>query len=269
MGLPLAEALVQRRYSVKGSTRTQAKLPKLQAAGIEPYYLELGPPITGDIEGLLAADMLILDVPPNTRGGGDDGRAFLEQMEALLPRVADSPVNWVLMVSSTGVYPNLNRTVREGDEPPADAPDAHRLLAAEQRFRNSEAFDTTILRLGGLIGPSRHPARYFAGRTDLANGNAPVNLIHLADVIGLVLRIIEADARGAVYNGVAPEHPARGTYYPAAAEALGYERPVFREELGAWKQVSGEKAQQELGYRYRVGLDPARTEELPELQDPD
>jgi len=60
------------------------------------------------------------------------------------------------------------------------------LYRSEQLFHENTNFQTTVIRLAGLIGPGRNPARFFAGKTNIPNGNAPVNLIHLDDCIGFI-----------------------------------------------------------------------------------
>jgi nucleoside-diphosphate-sugar epimerase len=58
-------------------------------------------------------------------------------------------------------------------------------------LQGNSRFKTTILRFGGLIGEDRNPIRFLAGRENLENPDAPINLIHQTDCIGIILRIIE------------------------------------------------------------------------------
>jgi nucleoside-diphosphate-sugar epimerase len=212
--------------------------------------------LEGDPEPLLKSEVLILNVPPKTRAGADP-QEHLEQLRGLLPYVEDSPVQWVVFVSSTGVYPNLNRIVAEGDEPSPEEENAHVLVGAEQLFMQSKAFDTTIVRPGGLIGPDRHPARYFAGKEGIRHGLNPVNLIHLEDLLRLIHTILQQNVRNDIFNAVAAEHPSRAEYYTTVAKQMGYTLPGFEEETGPWKQVSSEKARRQLGFEFHKGLDPA------------
>lgn len=62
-------------------------------------------------------------------------------------------------------------------------------------------------RLAGLVGPSRHPGRWLAGKTGLPGGNAPVNLVHQDDVIGILLRVLENNMLGDVFDVCANERP--------------------------------------------------------------
>jgi hypothetical protein len=49
-------------------------------------------------------------------------------------------------------------------------------------------FKTTVLRFGGLIGEDRFG---FSRSRNLENPDAPINLIHQTDCIGIILKIIE------------------------------------------------------------------------------
>ncbi|GIR81555.1 MAG: hypothetical protein CM15mP83_2810 [Flavobacteriaceae bacterium] len=47
-------------------------------------------------------------------------------------------------------------------------------------------FSTQIVRLGGLIGDDRHPVKQLAKLPIVHNPEAPINLIHKTDAIGLL-----------------------------------------------------------------------------------
>ena len=87
-----------------------------------------------------------------------------------------------------------------------------------------------MVRLGGLIGPDRSPGRFLAGRRDLPQGNAPVNLVHLTDVVGVLAAIIQHQAWGHTFNVCAAQHPLRRDFYPAAAKFLQLDSPTFKDE---------------------------------------
>lgn len=257
LGLPLGRHLVDEGYHVKGSTTTGGKVDTLRRAGIEPYRIELNPDWTGeDVEEFLDADLLFFNVPPPRRR--DDLRTYhLRQIDAVRDAVAASPIDWIIFASSTSVYPRVDRVVTEDDVPfDSEAVEGSRrtsgevLQEAEQRLHDAASFDTTVIRFAGLYGGDRHPGRFLAGRTNVSGGDAPVNLIHRDDCIGIVTAIIEQEARGEVFNACADRHPTRRTMYTAAAEAMGLEPPTF-EPGGTNKVVSNEKVKRELGYTFK------------------
>jgi nucleoside-diphosphate-sugar epimerase len=231
LGLPLAQALVADGYTVNGSTTTPAQLLTLRDAGIRPYLLRLGSEFSQiDADSLHAmlqdVDVLVLNVPPRAAAAG----AYPALLRPVGAAVAAAGVRHVLFVSSTGVYPDEPRSMREADA--LSSPDAPSdLLRAEGQFTPRRGqWLTTVVRLGGLIGPDRPPGRFLAGRHELKQGNAPVNLIHLDDCIGLLRHIIREKVWGYTFNACAAQHPARRDFYPAAAAHLGLEAPTFSQE---------------------------------------
>ncbi len=251
LGLPLAEHLLEQGYHVKGSTTTEAKLERLAAAGIRPYLLTLDPWLHGEqVRDFFDADALFLNVPPG-RGNPQVEQDFHDMTEAVRTELHYSPIHFVLFASSTSVYPDLNCTVVETDARRPESASGRALLEAEKRLLADSHFDTTVLRFGGLYGGDRHPGRFLAGRKQLANGAAPVNLIHRDDSIGLVSAILNQDVRGEVFNACADAHPTREVLYTRAAEKLGLAPPHFADEpMGNFKVVSNAKVKRWLGYRF-------------------
>lgn len=253
LGLPLGRRLVEAGYAVKGSTTTPDKRATLDAAGITPYVLTLSPTLAGeDAADFFAADVLVLNVPP-PRGRDDLPAYHLQQIASARDAAVQGGVGWVVFASSTGVYPRAPGPVTEDDAPPPDdtaalRPSGAALLDAERLLRATPAFDTTVIRFAGLYGGDRDPGRFLAGRSQVAGGDAPVNLIHRDDCIGIVRAILEQDVRNEVFNACADVHPTRRTLYTAAAQRLGLEPPTF-EDGGTNKVVRNDKVKRMLGYR--------------------
>jgi nucleoside-diphosphate-sugar epimerase len=260
LGHPLGRRLVDRGVRVRGSTTTPTKQEALRRDGIEPVLLTLDPELSGEGPGaFFGAPVLVLNVPP-PRGRQDVRPYHRRQIEAVRDAALDGAVEWILFASSTGVYPNVERTVTEADQPPGrpDAlpgprrPTGEALLAVEALLMDSPDLDTTIVRLGGLYGDDRNPARFLAGRTDVARPEAPVNLIHREDAVGVFLALLEQNARGTVVNACADEHPTRRAFYGRAARAMGLEPPTFdADDPTTGKLVGTRKLTTELGYQFR------------------
>ncbi|WP_375418606.1 NAD(P)H-binding protein [uncultured Hymenobacter sp.] len=238
LGLPLARALVAAGYRVAGSTTSPEQLPVLAAAGIEAHLLRLGTDFgPADEAGLLTllsgADTLILNVPPRAAAAG----AYPTLLRPVHRAVAAAGVRRVLFVSSTSVYPDAPRLMHETDAlSTRDA--ASDVLRAEGHFvPRYGQWLSTVVRLGGLIGPGRAPGRFLAGRRELPQGDAPVNLLHLTDAVGVLQCIIEHQAWGHTFNVCTTDHPRRRDFYPAAAQYLGLEPPTFAENGGSGKTI--------------------------------
>ena len=233
LGLQLGRALAASGHRVLGTTTSAEQLPGLQALHIEPHLLRLGADFNAQADALLhrllqAADVLVLNVPPRAAAAG----AYPALLRPVHRAVAAAGTKHVLFVSSTGVYPDEARLMRETDAVSTrDA--ASDVLRAEGHFvPRYGQWKSTVVRLGGLIGPNRAPGRFLAARHDLPQGNAPVNLVHLTDVVGVLTAIIEHETWGHTFNVCADQHPLRRDFYPAAARYLNLEPPTFRDETG-------------------------------------
>lgn len=258
LGLPLAEGLVRQGHTVHGSTTSREKLTQLAAAGIRSHRLVLGDDLDGDdLDAFFACDVLVFCVPPSS------GETAYPDVVSAVRRAAEAAgTGWVLMTSSTSVYPDLDGVVTESDAGAHEGVVLRRngadVLAAERVFYAATAFDTTVLRLAGLYGYGRHPGRYFAGKQGLAGGEAPVNLVHRDDVIGVVAAVLEHEARGATFNVCADHHPTRRRIYSDYAERFGLEPPVFNgAEAEGYKIVSNHRLKERLDYTFAYP-DPMR-----------
>ncbi len=155
LGLPLGEYLVGKGYGVKGSTRTPEALAAMKTAGIDPYYISLGPDLTGGegFEKFFESGVLVINFPPERR---EDIIPFhTEQIKSLISRLEKSPVRNVIFVSSTSVYPELGRDVFEDEEAPPEKASGKALVIAERLLLGNTSFRTAVLRFGGLIGYDR------------------------------------------------------------------------------------------------------------------
>lgn len=217
-GFPLARLLKSKGLAVKGCKRTPAGVEALTQAGIEGYCVGLDKDAVLP-EGLLDADVLVINLPPGLRRG-DSG--YLERLATLRDAVKTPPKR-LIFISSTGVYPDFPKLLDEHDSS-AHSPTAAILLGAEALFA---PFNTTVVRFAGLVGPERHPGRFFAGKKDIAGGAVPVNLVHLTDCIEGVMALIFADTLAPCYNLCAPKHPTNAEFYTLAAQVAGYELPAF------------------------------------------
>ncbi|SCY20092.1 NAD(P)H-binding protein [Flavobacterium caeni] len=244
LGIPLAEALLQRGFDVNGSTTSAGKIPLLERKGIRPFLVTLDTDgVEGEIDRFLDADVLVIDIPPRFH--------FSKKIESLLPYIEQSTVKKVLLVSATSVYGQADGLIDEATEPVILSEKSAQLLGAENHLRNQPGFDTTVVRLGGLIGPDRHPIFHLAGQSDLENPEAPVNLIHLQDCIGILCKILETDAWGETFNAVAPYHPTREQYYTQKAAERHLPPPQFSHaQPSAGKTITATKVQRQLDYRF-------------------
>ncbi len=263
LGLPLGAFLTGKGFGVKGSVTRPERFEELRTEGILPFRIVLDPEVSGDdVSGFLESDILIVDIPPARR---DDIESYhLEQFASLLRVVRASSVKRVLFISSTSVYPPLDRAVKEDDAADPVSPSGRALLAVEELLRSDGAIQTTVLRFCGLIGYDRDPSRFLSKMSSLANAAQPVNLVHRDDCIRIVHEVIRQRAWGEVFNACSPGHPSRGDYYAKAAARSGKPLPPLSGEAGAvpFKIVDSSRLERALGYRFRVP-DPLDLPEAP------
>jgi nucleoside-diphosphate-sugar epimerase len=257
LGLPLAKKLIEKGNSVKGSTTSENKLSILESFKINPFLVTLeSESVSETINDFLAeSDILIIDIPPKLRGNNPDTekKVFVEKITNLIPFIEKSSVKKVLFVSSTSVYGNGNGLITEKTNPNPDTESGKQLVLAETVLENNSGFNTTVIRFGGLIGEDRQPVKHLSGKENLENPDAPVNLIHQNDCIGVILEIINQSKWNEIYNAVAPFHPTREVYYTQKALDLNLELPKFSSEKSNIKKIiSSEKVEAVLNYKFQL-----------------
>jgi nucleoside-diphosphate-sugar epimerase len=241
LGMPLAQRFVEAGMEVSGTVRTVDKLDQLSDLGIRPI-LYSGSISQELIVGLQTTDLLIICFPPS---GSPDYAAQITQLIDIV-----SEKTQVIFTSSTGVYKDIESWIDESGDVLTD----HPVFLAESVIREKCAGRFSILRLSGLFGSGRHPVKYLAGRQGIRNGLAPVNLVHLRDVIQAILTVTDENLYGKTYNLSYPEHPTKKEYYTEMAHNLNLHEPMFDEDQTGGKCVNGDKIIQESNFNYCFGL---------------
>jgi nucleoside-diphosphate-sugar epimerase len=251
LGLPLAKALINNNFLVKGSTTSPSKLSDLEKLGILPFLMELQPnEIKGAITSFLkGSEILIIDIPPKLRNNNRED--FVGKIQTLIPFIEQSDVQNVLFVSSTSVYGEDNDEVTETTPLNPDSEGGRQLVIVEQLLQENTHFQTTILRFGGLVGPDRNPVRFLAGKVHLPNAKAPINFIHQTDCIAIIQRIIALNCWNQTFNAVSPYHPTRETYYQQKAFEWQLVAPTFDPTSSTiGKRISSDKLLTILKYTF-------------------
>jgi nucleoside-diphosphate-sugar epimerase len=249
-GLALAKALVAEGVAVNGSTTSPDKLATLQAEGIVPFMIDLSVDNTTLNSDFFTCDVMVIAIPPKSRSG--EGAEYVHKLQRVIDAVHQHQLKKVILISSTGVYSEQNKELNELSDPKPNTPSGVILFEAEELFRQQTAFETTIIRFGGLIGPGRDPGRFFAGKKEIPNGLAPVNMIHQDDCVGLTMAVLAKDVFGYTLNACTPHHPPKSAFYTQAAAKAGLEQPEFIPELKEWKIISGVNADRILAYDFKI-----------------
>ena len=263
LGLPLAKSLLSKGHEIKGSTTSESKLDVLKNAGISPFQIQLeSHQIIGTIEDFLKeTNVLVIDIPPGLRRETSTSKemTFVNKIKNLIPFIEKSDVQKVVFVSSTSVYGDGFPIVEitESTQPNPDTESGKQLVIAETLLQSNSHFKTTVIRFGGLLGDDRHPIKFLAGRTNVENPNAPVNMIEREDCIGIIEEILKQVQHdnwewNQTFNAVAPQHPTRKAYYHKKAELFNLPLPTFAENSESkGKIISSEKVETILGYSFQ------------------
>jgi hypothetical protein len=249
LGLPLAEFLIDKGFSVNGSTTKNEKLNLLKSKKINSFLIDLIPAIQGDnIKNFFNSNILVINIPP---GGNEDKISYhKKQIESIINEVNKSSIGKIVFISSTSVYGNENREVTEEDELRPEKESGKALRIVEELMFNEISFDKTIIRFAGLLDDDRNPAKFFAGRKNIPGGNLPVNLIHRKDCINIIYQVIVQNVWNEIFNACSDFHPTKREFYTAAAEKLKLEKPEFIDTNDSYKIVNSAKIKKQLKYNF-------------------
>lgn len=261
IGGALAHALSQRGYDVIGTTTTPARVDQINALGARAAVLTLQDE-AALVNVLHDCSAVVMTVAP-ARDDAGHREVYLEGMRHLLHVLPHTPVQHVLYTSSTSVYGQRDGNWVDEDSPTEPfAENGRILLQAERELLDYAArggLTATLLRLAGIIGPGRGPAKRipaWAGRSR-TDGGGFVNLVHRDDIVTLCLRAIESTVAG-IFN-VSDGHPVRrADYYDRVIAALGL-APIRWDNSGGdrdlGKKISNQRACQQFQHVFCSAAD--------------
>lgn len=257
LGKSLAQKLLSRGFAIKGSTTTKDKIPELESLGIQAYHIDLNDAIQSIDTDFFHSSILVLNIPPGRRNPTAFGD-YPARIEKALKLAKDQGVKHVIQISSTGVYESKTTSTDDPEWPVYNEEDASGfsdsakvLLAGEQKLNTIFGENGTLIRFGGLVGGDRLAGRFLAGKTNVENGPAPVNMIHREDCIQIIAKIIELQKWGYHFNAVADEHPSRADFYIDQAKKYDFTPPTFVKSSSATgKIVDNQTLKQELNYTF-------------------
>ncbi|MEQ6278365.1 SDR family oxidoreductase [Kluyvera huaxiensis] len=258
LGMPLALSLMARGWHVTGSKTTEDGVEAARMCGIESYPLRLDPQLVceaDDLDALMNVDALVITLPARRSGEGED--FYRQAVQEIVDSALAHHIPRIIFTSSTSVYGKEEGTIKETTPREPVTTSGTVLKELEDWLHQLPGTSVDILRLAGLVGPGRHPGRFFAGKS-APDGQHGVNLVHLEDVISAIALLLQAPKGGHIYNICAPEHPARRIFYPQMARELGLAVPLFSDSgEGRGKIIDGNRICRELGFEYQYP-DPLR-----------
>ena len=235
LGFPLAKAFVQEEYTVLGSTTSPDKENQLLDAGIEPFVFQA----ESIPNAFLQSPVMVITLTPQPEW----------VIQKLIDQIKQQSPKLLVVTSSTSVYPDVGKVMSESDAIHQKGRSGIDLLALEQLYLNEFPQVASIVRLGGLFGPDRNPARFFKEKP-IPNAQQPVNMTHLADAIHAIVTLVKQQVGGKVFNVVSPEHPTREAFYTSAATRSGYPNPQITLGDTTGKVISSAAIIRELNYTF-------------------
>ncbi len=262
LGTAVGKKLLRGGIKVKGSTSSVQSQNKLETSGINTFFIKVKPKsLEIDYNSFFNTDVLMVSFPPTRTACVEE--LYPQKIKQVIRKVEEMNIKKVLFISSTSVYESTNKEVKEGNEGNPEKGSGKALLTAEELFRKSDRFQTTILRFGGLIGANRNPARFLAGKTGVS-GSQPINLIHRDDCVGIIETILEKNIWGETFNAASPEHPTKKEFYTKAAQVSELPAPGFIETNDNFKIINSDKLIQKLEYTF---LYPSPMDYLKEIEE--
>ena len=256
LGWPLAKSLVEKGYTVNASTTSSEKMESLAADGIQPFLINLLPagPEGEALESFLKVDLLLINIPPGRRDPEVENN-FPKKIKTFISLAEKFGVNRCIFVSSTGVFSDTQGRIDEATIPVPVTNSGKALVSVETYLKSLPNLHTTILRPGGLVGGDRLAGRFLAGKKDIPNGNAPVNMIHRKDLINIILKIVDQKLFGKTFHCVADQSPTRRDFYTQQAKKYGFEIPEFLSDGGAgpFKIIGNDFLKEMLDYEFVFG----------------
>ncbi|RQO35485.1 hypothetical protein DBR39_17465 [Chryseobacterium sp. KBW03] len=232
LGGHIAERL-SGQYEIFATTTSESKIQDLSDKGYHVTQVSFEDDKSETIREWEIApqlDAVIVTVPfAGVRGAEIP---LQERAQNLLTFLGDYKGQLYLM-SSTGVYPNIDQEFTEDDRSAEDVPSES---AIANRFP-----EVNILRLAGLMGDQRLLKNYNISNLDLL-----VNHIHYADICSVVEKMLENKSHSKVYNVVAPVHPNKEEIINAQKDL-----PYLGERTTEGRIISPEKLISDLNFEFQ------------------
>ena len=235
LGKPLATYLINKDFIIKGSTTSVEKLQDFKNLGINSFLVDIDEVNEQTIQPFLTSEILIVAITSKNVLG----------FKKLIKEIEKSSIKKVIFISSTSVYPSLNKEMTEEDTT-INSP----LVEIENAFRVNKNFKTTIIRFAGLFGYERQPGNWFQNKK-VPQPKGFVNMIHQDDCVEIIYQIIQQDVFDEIFNACSNHHPTREAFYTNAKQKLKKTTPIFDDSLPLkYKIINSDKVQKKLNYTF-------------------
>lgn len=254
LGKELAIQLQAIGCDVWGTSTHIEKVESLTHLGIQAHLFELQEEnYKGNLfNQLKETTHLLVNIPPKLRRNKDTD--FVSKLLQLISLITQFQIQHLIYVSTTSVFED-QVGIPEYTElslPNSTSIVGKQLIEAENKILKLSSKTRTIqvLRLGGLVGGERHPAKFLSGQTEVKSPQAPVNLISRVDAINLILALFEHKKSG-IFHGVYPNYPTRRVFYSRAFNKMNLKEASFKDDdQNKGKKISSLKTSSELNFSF-------------------
>ena len=231
LGAAFAKTMLEKKHLVVGTTRSVGKDNTLQKKGLFAWRFSLGETLPREVSSAVQGASVLISISPSTQGLSP--LAFYTALESFVQSLNPLKPRNILFTSSTSVYPAGRGQVGEEQAVGSVSQKSGiNQFEVEKRVQQASAAPVSIVRLGGLFGPERHPGGFF-GSSPIIRSHDPVNVVHRDDAIGVLERLSQ-ESNSWVVNACAPIHPSKQEFYTQAAKKLGLPPP---RTAPPWKSV--------------------------------
>lgn len=252
LGLPLATHLSLQGFKVTATTTTKDKVSNVDNKGnkhLSVVYYDTNNTSINNFKSL-QVDLMIITIPPQ-RSHPD----YFKRLTSLHQLALSMNATHLLFISSTSVWGECKDTVNENTLMTPSTDSAKAMVKFEALILNTPHYQASALKLAGLIGGSRHPGRFLAGKQNIKMAKAAVNMVTQRDVIGIISALIKTNTWQQSLIACAPSHPTRDEFYISAANKLSLAPPTFTHDDNDiavhQKVIDGSLTAQQLNYHYQ------------------
>ena len=251
LGSVLAAKYIENNHNVTISTTSPDKHSLFLKNGLNAMLIEVTKEkIIGDNSFFNGIDLLIITIPPMF--GKNRNIKYLEMIERVIEKIVSFGIKKVIYTSSTSVYGFQKNTITERSKTDPLSNNARKILMCEKELLENSSFESCIIRLGGLIGPNRHPIFSLSGKQNVPNPDSPINLIHQKDAVGITLCLSENWNGNEIFNAVTSYHPSRKDYYINISKIARVDPPKFEKKGKIRGEISSSKLSKLTNYQFEV-----------------
>ncbi len=211
VGKALKKRLISEKFHVYSWSRSLNNPENFEFS----FHLENDFELNIDVELIKSLDAIIYTIPP-TQTGFDYLKRFKEFIH-FIKRL--KPGIRFVFLSSTGVFGNQIGEFDENDKIIPTSERSKLLAELEEAVINRFQTNFNVLRLGGIIGPERHPVKSLAKRKQIKGKNHPLSLCYLDDISAAMVFLLNLTQMPKIVHLVSPNHVLKSEYYNSIAKS--------------------------------------------------